>query len=126
MRLFFLHNSSHKQLFCTAVVPPTRFLRYALLCTKFWHHAARLPVFGHLRQCKTNRNREIINRKLVRLIFLHKSNHKQLLRTAVMSPARFLAHERLCTKTVQNGYFWDHFWGVSNCVKAAQMMEYHH
>ena len=34
----------------------------------------------------------------MRLIFLHNSSHKQLIYAAVLSPATFLTHERLCTK----------------------------
>ena len=49
MRVFFLHNSSHKQLFYTAVVSLSRFLRYARTCTKFGPHAA--PNKQHLEIC---------------------------------------------------------------------------
>ena len=50
-------------------------------------------------ECKPRRNRLIISRKLMRIIFLHNSSYKQLFYNALVSPSRFL---RYMHASVQN------------------------
>ena len=63
------------------------------------HIELQMTGSGKPSECKPRRNRLIISRKLMRLIFLHNSSYKQLFYNARVPVSRFLRYTRICTKS---------------------------